>query len=230
MAKCSRCKKEMCNPNTKTCETYKVVNFPDGIKMAPIPYTTPDPNIRCHDCGIAAGGVHHLGCDMEICPRCGGQFLGCSCLVSKIKKKAMKYDIESAVEEIMNLGIELLEMDVVRVCAAIFFTPKGKYCIDRLDFRNKSKEIKFIKEVAEEYEASIVVVMDNAFIDFTQVLSQSANQRIFLLVYGEDKTTNYGIAQEWTLGKNMRIKLGKKTVFPKGHAIGPVTGILKNSN
>lgn len=83
MAKCRRCKTEMCDSKTTTCETYKVVSFPDGTKMSPIPYTPPDPKIRCHDCGIAAGGVHHDGCDMEICPLCGGQFLGCSCLVSE---------------------------------------------------------------------------------------------------------------------------------------------------
>jgi hypothetical protein len=84
MAKCARCKNDMCDSSVKTCEAYKIVNFPDGTKMSPIPYTPPDPNIRCHDCGVAAGGFHHVGCDMEICPRCGGQFFGCACFVSKV--------------------------------------------------------------------------------------------------------------------------------------------------
>jgi hypothetical protein len=83
MAKCSRCKMEMCDSSTKTCEAYKFVEFLDGTKMTPVPYSPPDSNIRCHDCGVAAGGLHHVGCDMEICPRCGGQFLGCSWFVSK---------------------------------------------------------------------------------------------------------------------------------------------------
>lgn len=34
---------------------------------------------RCHDCGIEQGGYHHEGCDMEPCPVCGEQFLGCDC-------------------------------------------------------------------------------------------------------------------------------------------------------
>ena len=35
---------------------------------------------RCDGCGIARGGVHHLGCDVERCPRCGGQLITCGCL------------------------------------------------------------------------------------------------------------------------------------------------------
>lgn len=34
----------------------------------------------CHDCTVALGQLHHLGCDMEICPSCGGQFMLCGCL------------------------------------------------------------------------------------------------------------------------------------------------------
>lgn len=34
---------------------------------------------RCHDCGVAPGGIHHLGCDCERCPNCRGQLISCDC-------------------------------------------------------------------------------------------------------------------------------------------------------
>lgn len=39
-----------------------------------------DENKRCHDCGIVNGvNLHHPGCDVEECPKCGGQVIGCEC-------------------------------------------------------------------------------------------------------------------------------------------------------
>lgn len=33
----------------------------------------------CHDCGIAYGNIHHVACDIEVCPKCDGQFIACDC-------------------------------------------------------------------------------------------------------------------------------------------------------
>lgn len=33
----------------------------------------------CSDCGAEEGELHHLGCDMEHCPFCGGQLITCDC-------------------------------------------------------------------------------------------------------------------------------------------------------
>lgn len=34
---------------------------------------------RCGDCGVARGGWHHPGCDLQPCPACGRQLLSCGC-------------------------------------------------------------------------------------------------------------------------------------------------------
>ena len=35
------------------------------------------PGESCHDCNAAHGKLHHVGCDNERCPVCGGQLLMC---------------------------------------------------------------------------------------------------------------------------------------------------------
>jgi hypothetical protein len=33
----------------------------------------------CNDCGATTNDYHEPHCDMEECPRCGGQLIGCPC-------------------------------------------------------------------------------------------------------------------------------------------------------
>jgi hypothetical protein len=33
----------------------------------------------CHDCGVIQGELHVPGCDVEVCPACGGQRINCEC-------------------------------------------------------------------------------------------------------------------------------------------------------
>ena len=72
---CIYCEQEMVG-GTDDC-TGSTVKFPDGVVMDAIPYDGPG---SCHDCSVRAGGRHHPGCDMERCPRCGGQLIACGCL------------------------------------------------------------------------------------------------------------------------------------------------------
>jgi hypothetical protein len=81
MAVCPCCKGEMTDPVTRTCLIEPVL-FPDGETLPQIPFEPFDDDraARCHDCNVVAGGMHHPGCDMERCPRCQGQLIGCGCL------------------------------------------------------------------------------------------------------------------------------------------------------
>lgn len=87
MAICNHCNHEMltgqgCRPHC--------VRYPDGLVLDPIPYGTVEQagdgeaeghsGGPCHDCGVLPCGWHHLGCEVERCPRCMWQLIGCTCL------------------------------------------------------------------------------------------------------------------------------------------------------
>jgi len=50
----------------------------DGKTFARIPYEGGwGSDGRCHDCGAKVGHLHHVGCDVERCPRCRLQLISC---------------------------------------------------------------------------------------------------------------------------------------------------------
>lgn len=83
MAICDWCDQEMTDIKTIDCFANRFVGFPDEEKLLSVSYTNEffenDLNHRCHDCNVKLGQYHHPGCDMERCPRCGGQLISCDC-------------------------------------------------------------------------------------------------------------------------------------------------------
>ena len=82
MAKCKACRQEMLS--SKGC-TFRYIRLKDGRNIQRLRAGNRDgilPGERCPDCGAMYGYLHHVNCDMEVCPVCGGQLLSCSCPIT----------------------------------------------------------------------------------------------------------------------------------------------------
>jgi len=78
--KCQLCNIEM-KPNNSGCK-YKYIIDGNGKYYKRVKYGDDgwgEDGRKCHDCNVKLGAIHHENCDVERCPKCGGQMLSCDC-------------------------------------------------------------------------------------------------------------------------------------------------------
>lgn len=83
MAKCDDCNKEMLEADS--CD-YPQIRIDDEWFYRST-YHFNEHSGRCHDCGILLGQIHHFGCDVERCPKCGGQLISCDCTKQELRRR-----------------------------------------------------------------------------------------------------------------------------------------------
>lgn len=78
-AKCDLCQRHMLEADGCNKTFFTGGKLRGRVDRQPYPGGW-GPNGRCHDCGCKIGHYHHMGCDVERCPVCHNQMLGCECL------------------------------------------------------------------------------------------------------------------------------------------------------
>lgn len=89
MAICLECNKDMLT--TAGCNPAEIM-FKGGKTLPTIPYGKElrnggmrEAGDRCPDCSCLIGRHHHPGCDIEECPQCHLQLIGCGCLSTEAR-------------------------------------------------------------------------------------------------------------------------------------------------
>lgn len=59
-----------------------------------------EPDDECDDCSVRCSQLHHLSCDMEQCPPCFDQLLGCGCLSGRFR------DEDRICDDERSLGVD----------------------------------------------------------------------------------------------------------------------------
>ena len=128
MATCDFCTREMLSADG--C-IPRLITYQTGERLPAIPYGAERhsdyaPSQRCHDCNVKPGEYHHPNCDMEECPRCGGQLISCHCKVESFVEQVPAPRPVASVKELETVGgfpFRVFEKDAAQIPAPAPFPP-----------------------------------------------------------------------------------------------------------
>lgn len=107
---------------------------------------------HCSDCGAVRGQHHKSGCDMEKCPRCGGQLISCECVTSIVNNDDSDNDDGKPKEQDYDLPRSLDSSDagrrLSRVISLLKFVNSGLGATNQV---NDGAQL-VIQEVVKEIE------------------------------------------------------------------------------
>lgn len=74
---CGACGKDL---TVAGCSANEWVLYGDNVRLPTVPFAGKAGEC-CAECGAQPGHKHHVGCPLEICPRCRGLLNSCGCSV-----------------------------------------------------------------------------------------------------------------------------------------------------
>ena len=99
---CEWCHQEMQTAETCTSNIIEI----DGQVYGPIPADE-----DCAGCWVKQGGIHHPGCDVELCSCCGEQRVYCKCENPRCEKCGERMEYEGSDDKKDYFSCENCESD-----------------------------------------------------------------------------------------------------------------------